>query len=65
LPFGIIRTFQLASVFQDLSILDNIRVALHYSPGRFSTDLVRAAGVENKEDGAVREKAMKLLNIAV
>jgi branched-chain amino acid transport system ATP-binding protein len=30
---GIIRTFQLASVFQDLSVLDNIRVALHYSPG--------------------------------
>ena len=27
---GMVRTFQLATVFQDLSVMDNLRVALHY-----------------------------------
>jgi ABC-type branched-subunit amino acid transport system ATPase component len=44
---GIIRTFQLASVFQG-----------------FLQTLFEPPAMEHKEDGAVREKAMKLLNIA-
>ncbi len=62
---GIIRTFQLASVFPDLSVLDNIRVALHYKSGvGFLQTLFEPPVVERKEEGAVREKAMKLLKIA-
>ena len=41
---GIVRTFQLATVFQDLSVLDNIQVALHYrSKVGFLADGVGAA----------------------
>ena len=62
---GIIRTFQLASVFPDLSVLDNIRVALHYKSGvGFVQTLFETPAMERKENGTVREKAMKLLNIA-
>jgi branched-chain amino acid transport system ATP-binding protein len=62
---GIIRTFQLASVFPDLSVLDNIRVALHYKSGvSFLQTIFETLAMERKEDGKVREKAMKLLNIA-
>jgi branched-chain amino acid transport system ATP-binding protein len=62
---GIVRTFQLASVFPDLSVMDNIRVALHYKSGvGFLRTLFETPGMERKENGEVREKAMKLLNIA-
>ena len=62
---GIIRTFQLASVFPDLSVLDNIRVALHYKSGvGFLQTLFEPPVMERKEESVVREKAMKLLKIA-
>jgi branched-chain amino acid transport system ATP-binding protein len=62
---GIVRTFQLATVFQDLSVLDNIRVALHYKSGvGFGRTLFQTPAMERRDDGVVREKAIKLLNIA-
>ena len=62
---GIVRTFQLATVFQDLSVIDNIRVALHYKSGvSFLQTLFETPSMERREDGAVREKAMTLLKIA-
>jgi len=62
---GIVRTFQLASVFPDLSVMDNMRVALHYKSGvSFLQTIFETLAMERKEDGAVRGKALKLLNIA-
>ena len=62
---GIVRTFQLATVFQDLSVLDNIQVALHYKSGvGFLQTLFETPAMERKQNALVREKAMKLLNIA-
>jgi len=62
---GIVRTFQLASVFPDLSVMDNMRVALHYKSGvSFLQTIFETLAMERKEDGKVRGKAMKLLNIA-
>ena len=62
---GIVRTFQLATVFQDLSVLDNIQVALHYKSGAgFLQTLFETPAMERKQNALVREKAMKLLNIA-
>jgi branched-chain amino acid transport system ATP-binding protein len=62
---GIVRTFQLASVFPDLSVMDNMRVALHYKSGvGFLQTIFETLAMERKEDGKVRGKAMKLLNIA-
>ena len=62
---GIVRTFQLATVFQDLSVLDNIRVALHYKSGvGFLQTLFETPSMQRREDGEVREKAMKLLSTA-
>jgi branched-chain amino acid transport system ATP-binding protein len=62
---GIVRTYQLASVFQELSVLDNIRVALHYKSGvGFLRTLFETPSMERRQEGEVREKAMKLLDIA-
>ena len=62
---GIVRTFQLATVFEDLSVLDNIQVALHYKSGvGFLQTLFETPAMERKQNALVREKAMKLLNIA-
>jgi branched-chain amino acid transport system ATP-binding protein len=62
---GIVRTFQLATVFQDLSVLDNIRVALHYKSGvGFLQTLFETPATQRREESEVREKAMKLLDIA-
>ena len=62
---GITRTFQLASVFQDLSVLDNIRVALHYKAGvGFFRTLFDTPSRERKQNAELDEKAMKLLQIA-
>ena len=62
---GIVRPFQLSTVFQELSVLDNIQVALHYkSRVGFLQTLFETPAMAHKENGIVREKAMKLLNIA-
>ena len=61
---GIVRTFQLATVFQDLSVLNNLRVALHYKSGvGFLQTLFETPSMEHREEGELREKAMKLLKI--
>ena len=62
---GIVRTFQLATVFQDLSVLDNIQVALHHKSGvRLLQTLFDTPSKERRKNNEVHEKAMKLLNIA-
>jgi len=62
---GMVRTFQLATVFQDLSVLDNMRVALHYKSGvGFLQTLLQTPGMARKDDSKVYEKAMKLLDMA-
>jgi branched-chain amino acid transport system ATP-binding protein len=62
---GIVRTFQLASVFQELSVLDNIRVALHYRAGvGIVRTLFDTPARERKQIAELDEKAMKLLKIA-
>jgi branched-chain amino acid transport system ATP-binding protein len=62
---GIVRTYQLASVFQELSVLDNIQVALHYKSGvGFLRTLFETPAMARKQNGEVRAKAIKLLDIA-
>jgi len=62
---GIVRTFQLAAVFQELSVLDNIQVALHNKSGvGFLRTVLETPWMARKQNSQVREKAMKLLNIA-
>jgi branched-chain amino acid transport system ATP-binding protein len=62
---GIIRTFQLATVFQDLSVIDNLQVALHYKSGvGFLQMLFETPGMARRQNRLVLEKAIKLLEIA-
>ena len=62
---GVVRTFQLATVFQDLSVLDNIQVALHYRSGvGFWQTLLETPGMAHRQNSKVRENAMKLLDLA-
>lgn len=62
---GIVRTFQLATVFQDLSVLDNIQVALHYrSKVGFWRMALEPPGMGHKQNRKVHENAIKLLGLA-
>ena len=62
---GIVRTFQLDTVFQDLSVLDNVQVALHYkSRVGFLQTVLETPGMERRQNNMVRENAMKLLDMA-
>jgi branched-chain amino acid transport system ATP-binding protein len=62
---GLVRTFQLATVFQDLTVLDNIQVALHYRSGEgFWRILLATPAMARKQNARVRENAMKLLDLA-
>lgn len=62
---GMVRTFQLATVFQDLSVMDNLRVALHYrSKVGFLQTLFETPGMTRKHENQARETAMKLLNMS-
>jgi ABC-type branched-subunit amino acid transport system ATPase component len=62
---GIIRTFQLATVFQDLSVVDNLQVALHYKSGvGFLQMLLETPEMARRQNSLVLEKATKLLDIA-
>jgi branched-chain amino acid transport system ATP-binding protein len=62
---GIIRTFQLATVFQDLSVIDNLQVALHYKSGvGFLQMLFETPGMAKRQNRLVLEKATKLLDLA-
>jgi branched-chain amino acid transport system ATP-binding protein len=60
-----VRTFQLATVFPDLSLLDNIQVALHYKSGvGFWQTVFETPGMARKQNSRVRENAIKLLDLA-
>ena len=62
---GMVRTFQLATVFQDLSVLDNMRVALHYrSKVGFLQTLFESPAMARKHETKVLEYAKKLLVMA-
>ena len=59
---GLVRTFQNIRLFKNLSVLDNVRVALHarYAPSALST-LLATAGSERAEL-RIRDKAAHLLD---
>jgi len=62
---GMVRTFQLATVFQDLSVLDNIRVALNYKSGvTFWRTLFETPGMARRDNSRISENAIKLLDLA-
>lgn len=61
---GIARTFQLTNVFQDLTVLENVKVALHYrSKVGFLRTLFETPGMSRRQNIIVFEKAMALLRL--
>jgi len=60
---GMARTFQNIRLFKDLSVLDNVRIAFHFSVKyNFMDAILRTAAYFN-EEAAVAAKAMNLLKI--
>jgi branched-chain amino acid transport system ATP-binding protein len=60
---GIARTFQNIRLFKDLSVLDNVRVALHAETNyRLFAAVLRTPGYK-KTEAAVRARAIELLKV--
>ena len=60
---GLSRTFQNIRLFPDLTVLDNVRLAMHLrGRGRLGTTLLRTFGFY-REERAMRERALELLSL--
>jgi ABC-type branched-chain amino acid transport systems, ATPase component len=60
---GIARTFQNIRLFKDLTVLDNVKVALHHSIHYNLIESVLKLPRYRKEEKEVEEKAMNLLKV--
>lgn len=60
---GISRTFQNIRLFQDLSVLDNIRLGAHYKTQYSLLDNILCNKKYRKEEERIHDEAMKLLDI--
>ncbi len=60
---GVARTFQNLRIFGSLSVLDNIRVARHYTVCSNLTDSILVTKRCGKEESTVKEEAEQLLEI--
>ena len=60
---GIARTFQNIRLFKDLTILDNVRIALHYNVRYNSLDAIFRTGRYYREEAEIHDRTMKLLKI--
>ncbi|MBI4364665.1 MAG: ABC transporter ATP-binding protein [Candidatus Latescibacteria bacterium] len=58
---GVARTFQNPRLFQDLSCLDNVRIACHLHGGAGLADSVLATGRSAREERAILERSEALL----
>jgi branched-chain amino acid transport system ATP-binding protein len=58
---GIARTFQNIRLFQELSVLDNVRIAFHHHIDYSLMDVVLAKKNYSEEEKKIRESALNLL----
>ncbi len=60
---GIARTFQNIRLFKDLSVIDNVKVALHNSMRYSAIESILRLPRYWREEKAVRERALELLSV--
>lgn len=60
---GVARTFQNIRLFKDLSVIDNVLIALHYNVKYRVVDAVLRTPRYAREEEAIRKEAMDLLSI--
>lgn len=60
---GIARTFQNIRLFKNLTVMDNVRIALHTSSGYNSLQAILRTPAFYKEEERIKERAQELLKI--